>query len=147
MTFEVAASGEIVGMRRDWRWWLLAALLVTSLGLWQRRRLVMLLTQYWKKLNPPEAVAARKLLQSCRRHDAAAAQIAWSQWHSMQDTAFLPGPDLRAAVIEMQRCIFGPATAGSWRGDELARAFDAERVLAKISDTARTTSVLPLLNP
>jgi hypothetical protein len=146
VTFEVAASGETTALHRNWLW-LLVALLVTGLGLWQRRRLVILLTQYWKKLNPPEGVAARKLLQACRRRDAVAAQTSWNQWHSMQDASFLPGPDLRAAVIEMQRCLFGPATAGSWRGDELARAFDAEHALAKTSDTARTTSDLPLLNP
>lgn len=146
VTFEVAASGETTALHRDW-FWLLAALLVTGLGLWQRRRVVMLLTQYWKQLNPPEGVAARKLLRACRRHEAAAAQTAWSQWHSLQDASFLAGPELRTAITEMQRCLFGPATTDTWSGIELARAFDAERTFAKTSDTVRTSSVLPLLNP
>ena len=146
VTFAVAASGENIGMRRDWLW-LLAVMLVTGLGLWQRRRAAILLAQYWKKLNPPEGVAARKLLQACRHHDAAAAQAAWNQWFKMQDASFRPGPELRAAVTGMQRCLFGPATAGSWRGDELAKAFDAKRALSKTSSIGRPSPVLPLLNP
>lgn len=145
VTFEVAASGETVARRRDWLW-LLAAMLVTGLGLWQRRRIAILLARYWKKLNPPEGVAARKLLRACRYHDAAAAQAAWNRWYNMQDASFRPGPKLRAAVTGMQRCLFGPATAGLWRGDELSKAFDAERALSKTSIIGRPSPVLPLLN-
>jgi len=145
MTFEVAASGETSALHRDWLW-LLVAMLATGLVLWQRRRIVMLLRQYWKKLNPPEAVAARKLLRACRDHDAAAAQAGWSQWLSLQEATFLAGPELRAAITAMQRCLFGPAAAGSWRGDRLARAFDTERALSRTSSTGRPPSILPLLN-
>jgi hypothetical protein len=147
VTFEVTASGETVDTRPDWTSQLAAVLLVLGLGIWQRRRIAMLLARCWKKLNPPDRVAARKLLRACRHHDAAAAQAAWNQWHNMQDDKFLPGPELRAAVTGMQRCLFGPATAGSWRGDELARAFNAERALFKISSKGRPSSILPLLNP
>jgi hypothetical protein len=147
VTFEVAAAtGETINTRHDWPW-LLASAIILGLGVWQRRRVAILLAQYWKKLNPPERVAARKLLRACRHHDAVAAQTAWSQWHSMQDASFRPGPELRAAVTGMQRCLFGPATAGSWRGDELARAFDAECALSKTSGIGRPSPVLPLLNP
>lgn len=145
VTFEVAATIETIAMHRDWLW-LLAAMLVPGLGIWQRRRVAMLLARYWKKLNPPDRVAARKLLRACGHHDAVAAQVAWSQWHNLQDASFRPGPELRAAVTGMQRCLFGPVTAGSWHGDELARAFDAERALSKTSSTGRPSLVLPLLN-
>ena len=146
VTFEVvAATGETIDTRHDW-WWLLAAALFPGLAIWQRRRLVMLLAQYWKKLNPPDRVAARKLLRACRHHDAAAAQAGWSQWLSLQEATFLAGPELRAAITAMQRCLFGPATAGSWRGDGLARAFDTERALSKTSSTGRPSPILPLLN-
>jgi hypothetical protein len=147
VTFEVTATEETVDTRPDWTSQLAAALLVLGLGIWQRRRVAMLLARCWKKLNPPDRVAARKLLRACRHHDAAAAQAAWNQWHNMQDATFLPGPELRAAVTGMQRCLFGPATAGSWRGDELASAFNVERALFKSSSKGRPSSILPLLNP
>ena len=146
VTFEVAATLETVATHRDWTS-LLAAALVLGLGVWQRRRVAMLLARSWKKLNPPDRVAGRKLPRACRHHDAAAAQAVWNQWYNMQDASFRPGPELRAAVTGMQRCLFGPATAGSWRGDELARAFDAERALSKTSSIGRPSPVLPLLNP
>jgi hypothetical protein len=147
VTFEVTATEETVDTRLDWTSQLAAALLVLGLGLWQRRRVAMLLARCWKKLNLPDRVAERKLLRACRQHDAAAAQDAWHQWRSMQDAKFLPGPELRAAVTGMQRCLFGPATAGSWRGDELARAFNVECALFKIKNKGRPSSILPLLNP
>ncbi len=146
VTFEVAATGETVAKRGDWTS-LLAAALVLGLGVWQRRRIAMLLARWWKKLNPPYLVAVRKLLRACRHHDAAAAQAAWNQWQNMQDASFRPSPELRAAVTGMQRCLFGPATAGSWRGDQLAKAFDAERALSQTTKIDRSSPVLPFLNP
>jgi hypothetical protein len=153
--FEIAAPRETVATRQRDGLWLLAATLVLGLGLWQHRRLALWLARSWKKLNPPDRVASRKLLGACRHQDAAAAQAAWNQWQNTQGPGFQPRPELRAAVTAMQRSLFGPATpgskvgsmVGSWRGDELAKAFDAERALSKTPSISRPLPILPLLNP
>jgi hypothetical protein len=91
-------------------------------------------------------VAARKLLRACRRDRAVEAQAAWNAWRNMQDVGFQPGPELRAAVLGMQRHLLGPVPSSSWRGDELGRAFKAHRTAAKSTGRPRRSEVLPFLN-
>jgi hypothetical protein len=153
VTFDVApapiaqTSKSAVARGRLWPW-LLALALVAAIGAWQWRRFVGWGRQAWKKLNPPDRVATRKLLRACRHNDAAAAEAAWIAWRNTQDAAFEPDPKLRSAILELQRCLFGPTPAMSWQGDTLARAFSASLNSAKASRQKRkSSSALPQLNP
>lgn len=151
VTFEVtappvAASEGASAGRVAWPWLAVAALVV-GLGAWQWRRFVAWLRRGWQVLNPPEAVAARALRRACRRHDAVAAQTAWDRWRTTQDARFRPGPELDAAVLGLQRFLFGPSPSGRWRGDDLARAFEAGRGRGRSAGAARRADVLPRLNP
>ena len=138
-------------------------LLIVASALWQRRHLSSWAKECWKALNPPDRVAARKLIRACRRHDAAAANAAWVEWQNTMDVAVIHRPDasgslhpsvhsfqptreLRATVLEMQRVVFGPAPTCSWRGDDLARAF-AQSVAATPAQLAHESApALPYLN-
>ena len=152
VTFEVAAppvasapaaSGATL---RVWRWLPLAAL-VAVLSIWQRRRIAEWATRCWKGLNPPRRVAARQLLRACRRGDPALAAKAWNAWRDMQAAGFQPGPELRAAILGLQRQLFGPRSAAPWHGDDLARAFKKNPAAAKTVFCHRPASALPELNP
>lgn len=152
VTFEVAAPpaapspAASVAARRTWPWLLITAL-VAGFGVWQHRRLTGWARHWWSKWNPPDRVAARQLLRACRRNDAARAATAWNLWRDMQATGFQPGPELRAAVIGLQRQRFGPASAGQWHGDDLARAFEKHPTAVKTGFSHEPASALPELNP
>jgi len=152
VTFEVAAppaaSSPVanVAARRTWPWVLAAALLV-GLSVWQGRRVAGWATRFWKKLNPPDRVAARQLLRACRRNDAASAETAWNAWRDAQSVGFQPVPELRAPVLGLQRQLLGPPPATPWRGDGLARAFERHQATAKTSFSHKPASALPELNP
>lgn len=152
VTFEVAAPpaapspAATVTARRTWPWLLIAAL-VAGLGVWQRRRFAGWAMRGWEKLNPPDRVAARQLLRACRRNAAAPAATAWNAWRETQPTGFQPGPELRAAVLDLQRQLFGAECAAPWHGDGLARAFKKNPAAAETSFSHRPVSALPELNP
>ena len=152
VTFEVAAPpaapspAATATARRTWPWLLITAL-VAGLSVWQRRRFAGWATRCWKKLNPPDRVAARQLLRACRRNEAAPAATAWNAWRDTQGTGFQPGPELRAAILGLQRQLFGPVPAAPWRGDELVRAFNENPTAAKTSFSHTAASALPELNP
>ena len=154
VTFEVAAPpaapspAATVTARRTWPW-LLTAALVAALSLWQRRRFAGWATCCWKKLNPPDRVAARQLLHACRRNDAALAETAWNAWRDLQSAGFKPDPELRDAVLGLRRQLFGPKTAAPWHGDSVARAFkkNPAAAAAETSFSHRPASALPELNP
>ncbi|MCJ7433499.1 MAG: hypothetical protein MUO77_08435 [Anaerolineales bacterium] len=152
VTFDVApppvapTTEATTATRRPWPW-LLAAVLIIGLGAWQRRCIAEWARQYWKRMPPPDRVAARNVRRACRQHDAAAAHAAWIAWRNTQDIAFQPGPELRAAVLGLQRHLFGPASSGEWQGNEFVRVF-GERLASMRSDASEASvSVLPLLNP
>lgn len=151
VTFEVvvppstATGDNAAASTRTWLW-VLAAVCATAAGAWQRRRLAALAQQLWLTLNPADRAAARKLRRACRRDHAIEAHAAWNDWRNTQEIGFRPGPELRAAVLGMQRYLLGPASSDSWRGDELARAFEAERAAAKSTGMPRRSAVLPMLN-
>lgn len=152
VTFEVVAPpaapspAATVTARRTWPWLLIAAL-VAGLGVWQRRRFAGWAMRGWEKLNPPDRVAARQLLRACRRNEAAPAATAWNAWRETQLTGFQPGPELRAAVLGLQRQLFGPECAAPWHGDGLARAFKKNPAAAETRFSHRPVSALPELNP
>ena len=151
VTFEIApppaaaAAKEAAATHEVWLW-LLAAAFVVALLMWQRRRLAEWGTHFWKTLNPPDRVAARKLLRACREHDPASAASAWVAWRNTQALSFQPPPELRATVLEMQRFLFGPATTQSWRGGDLAQAFTESVATTKSPLTHEPASALPYLN-
>ena len=150
VTFEVAspaaATGKVDAALPTWPW-LFAAVSAVGLGAWQRRRLWARTRQGWKALNPPDRIAARKLFRACRRHDAAAAQTAWTTWRNMQGASFQPGPELRSALLGLQRHLFGPTQGVSWEGNELARALGDTITAMKARKVHEPASALPLLNP
>lgn len=152
VTFEVApavtapALEETAAGRRVWPW-LLAALLAVALGAWQARSLASWARCSWKRLHPPEHVAARRLLRASGANDAAAAASAWNVWCGTQGPAFQPRSGLRSAVLGLQRTLFGPRPAERWRGLELARSFREHLAASKRRYPRGATSVLPALNP
>ena len=151
VSFEVAPPPATVtetpmAARGVWPW-LLGATLILGVSLWQRRHIATWGRRYWQKLNPPDRVAGRQLLRACRNHEAAAAQTAWVGWRNTQDAPFQPAPELDAAIIALQRHLFGPAPTASWKGNVLALAFHAHLATATTRTGGKSTSVLPLLNP
>lgn len=152
VVFDVAPApvpstpGTHVDARRVWPW-LLAVGLAVGVGSWQGRRIVGWGRLRWKSLNPPDRVAARKLLHACRRHEAVAAEAAWMVWRNTRDATFQPDPQLDAAVLELGRHLFGPSPVAPWRGDDLARAFGEQLAAAKARASRQPESALPLLNP
>lgn len=152
VTFDVApapvARTPDSTVAADHLWpWLLAAVLAAGVAAWQWPRLVRWGRQACKKLNPPDRVASRRLLRACRHNDAVAAEAAWTAWRNTQDAAFQPDPKLRSAILELQRCLFGPTPAESWQGDALARAFSENLASARAVRRHEASSVLPQLNP
>jgi hypothetical protein len=150
VTFEVAppaaATGKVDAALSTWPW-LFAAVLTVGLGAWQHRRLWARTRQGWKALNPPDRAAARKFLRACRRHDAAGAEKAWIEWRNTQKPSFQPGPELRSALLGLQRHLFGSTQGVSWEGDVLARVFGDTITAMKARKVHEPASALPLLNP
>ena len=152
VTFEVApapaeaTTGTAAAARGAWLWLLSAAFFV-GFGAWQGRHLAGWGRRVWKTLNPPDRVAARKLLRACRHHDAVAAESAWIAWRNTRDASFQPGAELHSAVLGLQRHLFGRPPAVSWQGDELARVFGENVATAKALSSREPASALPLLNP
>ncbi|WP_193215030.1 BatD family protein [Luteolibacter marinus] len=129
------------------RTWLpaLAALIAVATLVWQRQRIRDFIQECRKKLNPPDRVAARHLLRACRRNDAPAAARAWAAWQSASPPAFTANPELRSAVLDLQRQLFGQPEGTPWHGRILAAAFTAS-LKAPAHDAPRA-SPLPPLNP
>ncbi len=152
VTFEVAAATEVAATRTHvttrwtWLWWTAAGLLILAVCVWQRRRIVASLNRWGRRLNPPDRIAARKLLRACRRHDVMAASRAWARWLSLQPVDFEPIPQLRSAVLKMQRHLFSRASADSWNGRELKLVFRAQRKQLRSVFTRNTIPALPRLN-
>ena len=140
------AAEEPTFGRRAWPW-LLAAVLIIGVGGWQRRILAAWARRFWRGMNPPDRAAARKLLGACRDNDAVRAGLAWAKWLGTREDRFRPDPELGAAVLELQRYLFGPEHPAGWRGTELARAFQHHLATARKHETRTTISALPSLNP
>lgn len=100
-----------------------------------------------ERLNPPERMAARKLLRACHKHDAAEASAAWLQWSQLQGPQFVAEADLNAAVIGMQKVIFGSAAGMQWNGDKFAMAFNTQQHLQQTGRRILQDTSLPSLNP
>jgi hypothetical protein len=88
------------------------------------------------RLNPPDRVAARKLIQACRTNDAHAAETAWNRWLNTQPETVDLSNELRASVLDLHRRLYGQ-TSGTeptsktnaqavlnWNGETLRRVFE-----------------------
>ena len=152
VTFEVAAppavaaSSADAGTRRLWPWLLVLAITLGS-AVWQWRLVSACGRQGWKKLNPPDRVAARELLRACRRNDAAAAVKEWIKWQNTRGNAFQCSPRLSDAVAQLHRSVFCAVPASQWEGDEFILAFRENASLRKTGSSDDAAAKLPLLNP
>ncbi len=151
VTFNVAApltmtSEEEVGSTGNWRW-MVFSLAGIAFAAFQWRRIRTMIQVFWKQLNPPDQVAARRLLRACHNNDASAASSAWTAWSSTQPVDFVAEPKLAAAITLLQRSIFGPAETSEWSGDELAVAFVRQQDVANTRRSQTEDVALPPLNP
>ena len=142
-----AAAPDQAEITRTRIWpWLLPVVLI-GLLIWQKNFLLGVIKQLWQWLNPPSKQAARKLLRACRQNNHTAANSAWLSWHKTQASDLQKNPDLNAAIMEMQRHVFGPSTDGAWHGKDLAYAFRSHLSTSKQRQLRGTPSTLPSLNP
>ena len=108
-----------------------------SIGNWLRHQ--------WRSWNPPDRLAARKLLKACHDNDASVAESAWNEWRLTQSVGFQPNHQLADTVLEMQRQRYGPNDQRDWKGQPLATAFRDQ--LHELRKTiARNDHQLPALN-
>jgi hypothetical protein len=151
VTFDVApspttlADKPITTLTHAWSW--LLPVVFVGLLIWQRNLLLKVTKRLWKMANPPSKAAARKLLYSCRKDNDSAANAAWLDWRKTQNSGFRPGPELSIAIVGLQRHLFGPASAESWHGEELCRAFSKHLSIEKSRHCQKQESALPSLNP
>ncbi|MFI4851209.1 MAG: hypothetical protein ACIAZJ_19010 [Gimesia chilikensis] len=113
---------------------------------WQRRRIgngLRWIGQHW---NSPKRVAARKLLAGCRNNDPRETQRAWQVWLNCGGVDSSISPELKAAVQELQRTLYGANQLSDWQGARLATAFRADQ-RADNKSGLNKQSALPALNP
>ena len=139
-------TADVRASRHGWTW-MISVGVVIGLIAWQRRRLGSWIAQTRSALNPPDRIAARGLLRACRQHDALAAQRAWTVWRSTQADSVALDPTLLRAVVDLQRHVFGPPSAGAWRGNDLADAVRQHLTRVTSKKVRPLESVLPALNP
>lgn len=152
VVFDVAPAPEAPGSRKmsaaHLAWpYLLTAILAICLAVLQRRRLAEWASRGRQRLNPPERAAERKLLRACGQHDIQAAAKAWQVWRNIQGPAFKTIPELHAAILDLQRHLYGPLPAAPWRGNELANAIGKQQAANRKRRSSVHLSGLPLLNP
>ena len=153
VTFEVAApktSSETPVPSRNptrWAWLIIMVLLVVGLIIWQRQRIARAFTTCWNAWNPPDRLAARRLLRACRRNDAADASRAWLAWASLQEPRFVPTESLHIAATDLQRYCYGRSPDHDWDGHTLARAFREQLAALRQGRGHVKDEALPPLNP
>jgi hypothetical protein len=151
VTFNVAAplNTESANETSPGRNWGLGLLLLAStiVVAFQWRRVADGIQNVWRKLNPPDQVAARRLLRACRDNDATAASVAWSVWSNIQGMEFIAERPLAAAVTALQRSIFGSTLVTEWNGEQLATAIGEQQRSKNTRRSQAQDVALPLLNP
>ena len=126
--------------------WFLLPLSLMVLAIWQRRKIMAWLRQWWKILHPADKVLAKKLLRACKQNNDRAAANAWNSWRNTQSASFVPSPELQRSVLDLHRHIFGSMVHGSWQGEELAGAFTKHIKAIRHNTSFDTMSNLPKLN-
>jgi len=151
VTFEVAAlpthetSATPAAKSRRWGIWLGLTAAIVGLMFWQRRNIFGGLQTIHARLNPPDRVAARKLLRACRHNDAQAAETAWLAWQNTQSVKFAPSAELRESAVDLQRHLYGPTPTSEWAGDQLEKSF-REQLASRRSNSVEKENPLPPLN-
>lgn len=133
----------------SWKLWGSGLLLVVLVGivLRYRTRMIRVIQSNWQRWNPPDKVAARALIQACRKDQVHQASQAWLRWLATQPANSRWLPELISAVQEMERYCYADHPSGPWKGERLEQAFRQQnRNGAKGSSPVRP-SVLPPLNP
>lgn len=148
VTVQVAPAPSVPEPAAVSRSWVKGLVAITFLFLLisQRGRIAAALRKIWRILDPPERVAARHLLRACRRNDAAASQKAWNQWLLEVGYDVDPAPELRDAVLVMNRALFGPEAEKAWDGSAMCTAFKQARRAQCSVEGRPAQSKLPLLN-
>lgn len=132
-TFEVAASPANKSVPPTstttgrWMLWFGVNFGLAALVYGQRQRIGNLVFAVWERLNPRERRIGRKLLRACRRNDAVAAESAWTEWQTTHRSGGPIDADVREAVVELQRQLYGPNGHSPWNGSQLATAFQKRR--------------------
>lgn len=140
-----ASSTPDVVSAKNYGPWLIVVMLAGLLA-WRRKQVTMWGKRYWRKLNPPENVAAHRLHQACRGNDAAAAAAAWTAWRNTQPADFRMGSELQDTLLELRRVRYGPDSAKSWDGARFALAFKNLHIARKPGYGRNSASMLPSLN-
>lgn len=125
---------------------LLVVVCIVGVGIWQKDRLALWEHQILQFLNPPERVAARKILHACSHNDARGALVAWNVWRNTQKSETQFNAELLLAMLLLERHLFGPQNDSDWQGDSLARALEMQLIDMKEKKLNRAASVLPELN-
>ncbi|WP_339676169.1 hypothetical protein, partial [uncultured Gimesia sp.] len=129
----------------SYAWWGLLMMLL-GIGYWQQRRIRSVLHQLRQRWNPSEKMAARALLSACHKNDPGAAESAWQQWERSQASGQRISEELKTAVQELQRTIYGAGQKADWQGQQLADAF-REHLQRNNEVPQKNVQDLPVLNP
>ncbi|WP_236696642.1 BatD family protein [Rhodopirellula islandica] len=110
------------------------------------------------RLNPPDRVAAGRLIRACQTNDAHAAETEWNQWLNTQPENVRLSDGLRSLVLELHRLLYSHAAAtnsapsvktqtdSAWKGESLAQAFQ-QHLHQRRSKHHTPEEHLPPLNP
>ncbi|EGF29947.1 BatD family protein [Rhodopirellula baltica] len=154
-TFDVAAAPQPqLATVEDPNWqplaWTISTFSVLAfLVATQFNRIASWLRSLKLRLNPPDRVAARKLVRACHANDARAAETAWNQWLNTQPENVRLSTDLRSSVLDLHRRLYGQTsatTSSAWDGKALNEAFK-QHVHLPPSDDVIADESLPPLNP
>lgn len=151
VVFEIAAPPvdkdvPEAGVSNPYWIWIIPTLLVAALIVWQKQGLAASIRKAWKRLNPPSAVAARKLIRACNANQVTTAAASWNLWLNLQGFSYQAPSELASEILELQRHIYGDAPTEQWRGDALSRAFKAALKVSKLHPSVYKCQVLPQLN-
>ncbi|UUO07186.1 hypothetical protein M4951_02475 [Blastopirellula sp. J2-11] len=131
------------------RRWIVGLAIVVALillGAWRYRPIQNWLTCRWQKLNPPDRVAARRLLHACRTNNAQQAEIAWASWQATRLQSISLSDELLSAVQGLHQSNYGAVPLEAWNGAALAHAFQRELRQTSTRPT-NEFAMLPKLNP
>jgi len=128
--------------------WMAILLLLSVVGgaVWKRDWIAVRGRSILRRLNPPDRIARRKLLQACRKGDTRSARHWLFAWQA-SDPDFRPdaSADIREAVDRLYHLLYSRSPGSAWDGHQLARA--VLNYWKRSSQTGRTQSELPPLNP